>query len=75
VIFPPQLTASSEHIERHGIYLLENGMDMFIWVGKSVTPEMCLLFFGESSYESLRAGKVFFNVFTCIDDFACVDNG
>ncbi|KAI9193751.1 uncharacterized protein BJ171DRAFT_429315, partial [Polychytrium aggregatum] len=56
--FPPVLNLSSEKLERHGVYLLENGLDIFIWVGRAVSPELCQLLFGKASYESLPNGKI-----------------
>jgi protein transport protein SEC24 len=53
------LTASSEHIEQGGIYLLDNGLEIFIWVGKQADRELCISLFN-TPYENLISGKVFF---------------
>lgn len=36
----------SEHIERHGLYILDDGQDIYIWVGAQIHPELCQLIFG-----------------------------
>ncbi|KAJ3238647.1 COPII subunit [Chytriomyces hyalinus] len=57
VIFPPVLNLSSEKLERHGLYLLENGSDIFFWVGRGIAPELCQLVFGVPSYDGIVFGK------------------
>ncbi|KAJ3254099.1 COPII subunit [Chytriomyces hyalinus] len=57
VIFPPVLNLSSEKLERHGLYLLENGSDIFFWVGRGIAPELCQFVFGVASYDAIVFGK------------------
>lgn len=54
---PPALLLSSEMIETQGIYLLDNGQDMFIWLGSNAHPELVESFFGKSLHH-LESGKV-----------------
>ncbi|KAJ3222906.1 COPII subunit [Clydaea vesicula] len=56
IVFPPLLNLSSEKLERVGIYLLDTGFEIFLWVGKGVFPEQCNLLFGRN-YEALPSGK------------------
>ncbi|KAJ3103950.1 COPII subunit [Physocladia obscura] len=56
-IFPPRLNLSSEKLERHGLYLLDNGVDIFLWVGRFISPELCSLIFGVPTYENIIPGK------------------
>jgi protein transport protein SEC24 len=56
--FPPLLNLSSEKLERHGLFLLENAMDIFIFMGRAVSPELCQLIFNQPNYDSVIPGKV-----------------
>ncbi|KAJ1564274.1 COPII subunit [Nowakowskiella sp. JEL0078] len=58
VQLPYPLNLNSEKLERHGVYLLENGIDIYIWVGRAVAPEFCQLLFDKPNYESIVPGKV-----------------
>ncbi|KAJ3205175.1 COPII subunit [Entophlyctis luteolus] len=58
VIFPPVMNLSSERLERHGLYLLENGSDVLLWVGRNINPELCGLVLGVPSYDTIVAGKM-----------------
>ncbi|KAE8260955.1 hypothetical protein A4X13_0g43 [Tilletia indica] len=57
VIFPPKLNLSSERLERHGLYLLEDGQNIFLWVGRDAVPQLTLDVFDAPSYAALRGGK------------------
>ncbi|KAI9286884.1 Sec23/Sec24 trunk domain-containing protein [Umbelopsis sp. AD052] len=58
VVLPPRLNLSGEKLEPHGCYLLENGQNIYIWVGRGVVPQLCLDLFDVKSYEGLRGGKI-----------------
>ncbi|CAD6886462.1 unnamed protein product [Tilletia caries] len=57
VIFPPKLNLSSERLERHGLYLLEDGQNIFLWVGRDAVPQLCLDVFDAPNYAAVRGGK------------------
>ncbi|KAI9307464.1 Sec23/Sec24 trunk domain-containing protein [Cunninghamella echinulata] len=57
VIFPPVLNLTMERIEAHGCYLLENGQNIYLWVGRGVVPQLCSDLFDVNSYEALKGGK------------------
>ncbi|KAI0032870.1 protein transporter SEC24 [Vararia minispora EC-137] len=57
VILPPPLSLSSEHFERHGLYLIEDGQVIFLWVGREAVPQLLLDVFNLPNYETLRGGK------------------
>ncbi|RUS25633.1 hypothetical protein BC938DRAFT_471857 [Jimgerdemannia flammicorona] len=57
VILPPVMNLTSEKLERHGCYLLEDGQNMFLWVGREVVPQLCVDLFDSPSYDGLRGGK------------------
>ncbi|RCI06243.1 COPII subunit, partial [Rhizopus stolonifer] len=41
-ILPPRLNLSSERMERHGCYLVENGQRILIWMGREAVPQLCM---------------------------------
>ena len=58
IIMPPSLPLTSERLERHGLYLIEDGQTMFLWVGRDAVPQLIMDVFNLQSYEVLRGGKV-----------------
>ncbi|CAE6421688.1 hypothetical protein ACGC1H_001843 [Rhizoctonia solani] len=57
IILPPLLNPTSERFERHGLYLIEDGQNMFLWVGRDAVPQLVADVFDLPNYEALRAGK------------------
>ncbi|KAG8851386.1 COPII subunit [Tulasnella sp. 330] len=57
IILPPPLPLTSERLERHGLYLIEDGQTIFLWVGRDAVPQLVMDAFGLPSYEALRGGK------------------
>ena len=55
---PAPLPATSEPLERHGLYLIEDGQTMFLWVGRDAVPQLVTDVFDLPTYEHLRGGKV-----------------
>lgn len=58
VIMPVPLPLTSERLERHGLYLIEDGQTIFLWVGRDAVPQLVMDVFNLPSYEVLRGGKV-----------------
>ncbi|KAI7857975.1 hypothetical protein BDC45DRAFT_603034 [Circinella umbellata] len=58
VTFPPALNLTVENLEPHGCYLLENGQNIYLWVGRGVVPQLCVDLFDVKSYDGLRGGKI-----------------
>ncbi|RCI06490.1 COPII subunit [Rhizopus stolonifer] len=58
IIFPPALNLTAENLEVHGCYLLENGQNIYLWVGRNVVPQLCVDLFDVKSYEGLKGGKI-----------------
>ena len=58
VIMPPPNPLSSERFERHGLFLIEDGQTMFLWVGRDAVPRLVEDVFGLPNYAALRSGKV-----------------
>ncbi|KAK7280562.1 hypothetical protein RJT34_25626 [Clitoria ternatea] len=52
-VIPPFLPLSSEHINDHGVYLLENGHDCLIYVGDSVNPDIVRKLFGVATVDEI----------------------
>jgi len=55
---PPPHPPTSERLERHGLYIIEDGQTMFLWVGRDAVPQLIMDVFNLPSYEVLRGGKV-----------------
>jgi len=64
VILPTPLPLTSERLERHGLYLIEDGQTIFLWVGRDAVPRLIMDVFGLPNYEVLRGGKVGIFTFT-----------
>jgi protein transport protein SEC24 len=58
VMMPPALPLTSERMERHGLFLIEDGQTIFLWVGRDAVPQLIMDVFSLPSYEVLRGGKV-----------------
>ena len=58
VILPPLLPLTSERLERHGLFLIEDGQTIFLWVGRDAVPQLVQDVFDLPSYDVLRGGKV-----------------
>lgn len=57
VVLPPQLNATSERLERHGLFLIEDSQNIFLWVGRDAVPQLISDVFDLPSYQDLRGGK------------------
>lgn len=55
---PPRLNLSSERLERHGCYLVENGQRILIWIGKEAVPQLCIDLLNVSQVNEIRSGQV-----------------
>jgi protein transport protein SEC24 len=58
VIMPHPLPLTSERLERHGLFLIEDGQTIFLWVGRDAVPQLVMDVFNLPSYDALRGGKV-----------------
>lgn len=55
---PPLLPLSSERLVRHGLFLIEDGQTMFLWIGRDAIPQLVMDVFDLPSYDQLPSGKV-----------------
>ncbi|KDQ09348.1 hypothetical protein BOTBODRAFT_179058 [Botryobasidium botryosum FD-172 SS1] len=58
VILPPPQPLTSERLERHGLFLIEDGQTIFLWVGREAVPQLMVDVFDLPSYDQLRGGKM-----------------
>jgi protein transport protein SEC24 len=49
---------TSERLERHGLFLIEDGQNIFLYVGRDAVPQLIQDVFDLPNYEALRGGKV-----------------
>ncbi|KAF5802504.1 putative Zinc finger, Sec23/Sec24-type, sec23/Sec24, trunk domain, sec23/Sec24, helical [Helianthus annuus] len=52
-VIPPVIPLSSEQVNEHGIYLLENGEDCLIYIGSTADPDTMRKLFGISSVDEI----------------------
>jgi protein transport protein SEC24 len=57
ILLPPSIPLSSERFVRHGVYLMDAGTHLLIWVSREVHPQLVKDLF-DRQYEDLPAGKV-----------------
>ena len=58
VIMPTAMSLSSEKLERHGLYLIEDSQNIFLWIGRDAVPGLYQDVFDVSGSNELRGGKV-----------------
>ena len=58
MIWPTPLPLTSERLERHGLYLIEDGQTIFLWIGRDAVPQLIMDVFNLPNFEVLRGGKV-----------------
>nr|XP_022316893.1 protein transport protein Sec24C-like isoform X2 [Crassostrea virginica] len=54
---PPAIRCSVERLRDNGVYLLENGLSMFLWIGHSVEPHWVQQVFGVQSAAQIDIDK------------------
>ncbi|KAI8358418.1 hypothetical protein BD560DRAFT_437722 [Blakeslea trispora] len=57
-IMPLCLNLSSERLDRHGCYLVENAQRIFIWIGKEAVPQLCIDLLGVKSINHVVSGQL-----------------
>lgn len=58
VLMPPGLRLSGEGLEAHGVYLIDNGMLLLMWIGKQVPPQLLLDLLNVQDAARLDGAKV-----------------
>lgn len=54
VILPPALRLTAEEMTQDGAYLLENGEEMLLWIGRSISPHWLSCVFGAHSLDCVH---------------------
>jgi len=57
IAMPAPMPLTSERLERHGLYVLDNGQTCILWAGSQIHPELSTLIFG-APYAALESGKI-----------------
>lgn len=57
-VVPPRLNLTAEKIERHGLYLIEDGLNIFLWLGRDAVPQLMIDVFGVDNQNDVPNGKV-----------------
>jgi protein transport protein SEC24 len=60
VVFPGFVRASYERLDVDGVYLFENGLVLYLWVGREVVPQLIVDLFGVESQEAIDVTQVCF---------------
>lgn len=53
VCIPPRLQLSSENIDRHGVYIMDCGESIYMWIGRSVSDQFLQQVFDVKSFNEL----------------------
>lgn len=57
IILPLPCNLSSERIVPYGLYLIDDGVNQFIWVGRDAVPALLLDVFGVEDRTAIKQGK------------------
>jgi protein transport protein SEC24 len=55
---PPRIRLSGERLDPQGAYLLENGEQMMLWLGRGVLPEFLEKVFGVTDLNAVDINMV-----------------
>merc|ERR1719512_16718 len=58
VPLPEMLNLTSESMQQDGIYLLEDGETMLMWIGRAVPNELLQTLFGAPSFDQMDTNMV-----------------
>ncbi|KNC84537.1 hypothetical protein SARC_03240 [Sphaeroforma arctica JP610] len=54
IILPPTIPLTAERLEHNGVYLIESGINMFMWVTKNAAPEVLYALFNVQHFDHLQ---------------------
>lgn len=57
IILPPPCNLSSERIVSYGLYLIDDGVNQFVWVSRDAVPALLLDVFGVEDRTAIKQGK------------------
>lgn len=58
IIMPVPMPLTSERLVRHGLFMMEDGQSIFLWLGRDAVPQLVQDVFGVERYDQLQSGKV-----------------
>ena len=57
IILPPTINLSSERIVPYGLYLIDDGVNQFLWIGQDALPQLLIDTFGVEERSHVKQGK------------------
>ncbi|EDO16717.1 hypothetical protein Kpol_1003p22 [Vanderwaltozyma polyspora DSM 70294] len=57
IVLPTPINASATLFERYGLYLIDNGTELFLWVGGDAVPDLVMDIFGIPDIFQVPIGK------------------
>lgn len=57
IVLPKPMNAAGLLLQTYGLYLFDNGQELFLWVGGDAIPELCQDVFGISDIYQVAVGK------------------
>lgn len=58
VVLPPVINLSIERLQCDGVFLLDDALNLYLWVGRSAPPELLQSLFGVPSMEGVDCSQV-----------------
>lgn len=58
IVMPEALNLSSAFLQPHGLYLVDDGLIQFLYIGGGAVPQLCQDVFGVEDISQVRTGKV-----------------
>jgi protein transport protein SEC24 len=57
IILPPRINLTSANVLPYGLYLIDDGANQFLWVGRDAVPALLMDVFGIEDRNAIRQGK------------------
>lgn len=58
VVLPPRVNLTSEKLERHGLYLVEDSQRIYLWLGREAVPPLCKDLLGVPDINHVQSGQL-----------------
>ena len=58
IVLPPVVNLTIERLQCDGVFLLDDALSLYLWVGRSAPPELLESLFGVPSMEGLDCSQV-----------------
>ncbi|BFZ56751.1 COPII subunit [Savitreella phatthalungensis] len=58
IVMPPTLNLTAAQLQPYGLYLLDDGLIQFLYIGGQAVPQLCEDVFGVSDISQVRVGKM-----------------